>query len=377
MASSRPRRSTAAQSFEISFPNISDVEDDDDGSDEAEAGAADGHGEQSAADGAAVAIDVDEDIEQAESTSGSEYAPEAAKGKDGKAIEVESEDSAEFEDDVPDDEDDRASGAGDADLDDASDIIPVGSDQPGPSQGLKHGIGRRGQAFAFQDTVNISLPTTENADIRTPAIRVVGRTPAAVLASTSGAQKKSVNKRRPLNSQTLSLKKSPAYDLAYGNCLTLPSFTLTQPFESAVHFYNGQQQTSAPVQAELPTEAAERLRLRRESYLVCGPHWSVVQDLGWHKDKFYFQTSDKDSVMRRSPRWGGWYSHVPLVLETFDVVQDIECVRLSKPFRAHQAKAFSILQHDSAVLAEKPIPSCPCPSSVTCGGRNYTRSRRR
>lgn len=336
MVAPRPRRSNAAQSFKIQFPDISgseaevsgsgDDENDDlqdaaegdeagvsvkknkgkgravDDKDDAEAG-------DEAGGEAVVVADDNSGDDDIESQSGSEYAPDQDKGnKLFKPDDHESVDSADLEEGDPEEPDDGPSDAGEADIDQGSDIVEVDGTEAGTSslQGLKHATAKSASFFSgFAPGSQLKARSNGDGVIDKPAMQIVGRTTTAQFLNSGDTRKKSVPKRKAINIAHVS-KKTPAYDVSYGPSFWPPTLSLTRAFDDACHC--PRQTTSAKSDEnglkEDPPRSNEQksYAIRRVSYLAVGPHWGAIDDLAWHKDK-YIRVGDKREI-QRAALWG-------------------------------------------------------------------------
>lgn len=308
MSAARPRRSTAANtSFKIQFPDLpgSSDEEQDSGEEqpEGEDGQQDGDGERAAK------VEDDDEIEI--DSSGSEYAPVVIKDKDGTLIEEipsdEEDDSTDLEDAEDDEDDDGDSAAGEKELDDISIATSAGmseDSEAGAGQGLKHGRNRAGVKDG-------------------PSMRVVGRTPLALMANVNLGKKAGPRRSGALTSQRGAAAKTPWYDLTYTPSFSPPRYALSHPWGDAVHC--PQNTETGGIEARgAPTEDTIQKMVKRNAYLPFGPHWTICEDHAYHKGK-YMRSTDSNGIesIEKAPTWGGWYEDVRIDLGKYKAVSDI------------------------------------------------------
>ena len=269
-----------------------------------------------------------------ESSSGSEYAPEAIKSQTGAVVEAaESVDSAEFDaGDLEEEEDDDDDGGGN----DENLLGSVaGSHGYADNEGLKvssrHDKGKA-PAYSFIPSASTSrLSADQGASVMPAPLRVVGRTPQAILSAPQ--HRKPPSKRKSAPHETQSAKKTPVHNTAYGPAYDPPRFILARDFGDACHCPpdprnpdNGNRPKGRGVRQADSLSTGEKLfAIKRAAYLPFGPRYDVCEDFGWYKGKYKAAEQDGHIVDVRSRRWGGWYDDVRTHLAQFEVVTDIEC----------------------------------------------------
>lgn len=313
MSGARPRRSGAATSFQIQFPDLPGSSDEED-----ESGVEQPDGENGNENGDAANANNGEDDDDDEDgieidSSGSEYAPAVIKDKDGTLVEdVPSDDEDDVTDleDADPEEDDADSAAGEKELDDISIATSAGlsEDSEGGTrgQGLKHGRARAG----FKDT---------------PAMRVVGRTPMALMAGSGGLHKKAVPRRSgPSGIARGTAAKTTWYDLTYTQSYAPPRTCLSESFGHPVH--SPSSNLSGGIEDRgLFNEASAQKVVKRSAYLPFGPHWSTCEDFAYHKGKHLRRPHgpNGDWIYEKAARWGGWWNQSPLSSDNYTAVTDI------------------------------------------------------
>jgi hypothetical protein len=297
--------------------------------------------------------------EEVDSSSGSEYAPEVVKDKDGKVIQAEGEEESEDsynEDDLEEEQDDGDSAAGEDDLSIANsdEIIDASVSD---AQGLKHGQdgGRnrnlswlnqgsadkrrgKGKGKAGQGGGDVVEDDGHGGKKGSAGIRVVGRESLAVVLGTAGLGKKAVPRRKPVSGTN---QQTSVYDLTFTSPFKPPRLILTAPWDHIVHSpattQEELQKPSKPArQGNLPLplgtgltvgdpllELERQYAIKRNAFLPFGPHWDVCEDYAFHQDKFEAYKDTGDMRMRRAERWGGWYSQVAPDLSQYNNERDI------------------------------------------------------
>ena len=316
--SARPRRSVAGNtSYQISFPDLPGSSDEQSEGEEENADGQDQQDGQDGQDGAGAAGSAnDEDDEGIESDgSGSVYAPAVVKDKDGTLVEEEGsdeDDATDLEDAEDEDEDDDDSAAGEKELDDISIATSAGMSEDseagrGGGQGLKHGRAVGGKSAA--------------------SMRVVGRTPLAMMGNTGGIAKKAGPRRSmALTSARGAAAKTPFYDLTYTQSYVPPRFVLTKPWNDRIHSPQSNETGGTEARAAFTEQSAQKM-IKRNAYLPFGPLWAVCEDHSYYKGKYERFIDDKgNEEVDRSTRWGGWYDEVPLEFESYAPMNDIRYV---------------------------------------------------
>ena len=307
----RPRRSVAGNtSYQISFPALPGSSDEESGAEDDEQ-QPDGKEQQDGeADGTPAAANDEDDDDAIEiDSSGSEYAPVVVKDKDGTLVEVQGsdeDDATDLEDVEDEDDDDDDSAAGEKELDDISIATSAGlsEDSEAGGQGLKHG----------------RIKSLKDA----PTMRVVGRTPMAMLGNYTGIPKKAGPRRSTaLVSGRGAASKTPWYDLSYAQSFLPPRFTLTHPWNDPIHCPESKESGGLEAKPDFNEESAHKM-VKRNAYLPFGPHWSVCEDHGYYKGKFERSTSPSGGEeVYKAKRWGGWYEDLALDQTAYSVVNDI------------------------------------------------------
>lgn len=376
MASARPRRSTVPVSYQTVFPNLSSSSSEGEEGDEEEENGEEGVDANGAEEGGDVSRvsskrgkagekddddDSEKEVESDSSGSGSEYAPEVIKTKDGKVQVVDdSEDSAEFsEGDGEPEEDGDDSEAGEAELEGSGETIIGGALKKG-----KNAVGRGGHSsrIVFIDgheatggqKTKTKAPTSAAS---APNIRITSRVPAAVLEVTNaGTNKKAVAKRKKMNASFGRPARTPIYELSYLPTFLPPQTILTHPFDDPIHCAtlgagdsdvgstgvptSGGTDTQSGIitvnQTPAELEATHLHSVKRVGYVPFGPRYDTCQDYGWHKGKWRevgacFGTSSGDlstagknmvsAGLERSARWGGWYPTIETRASQYEVIK--------------------------------------------------------
>lgn len=349
MVAGRPRRSAAPDSYRIAFPELtssSSGEDESEEDNEGQGGSKVDGGEsgangdnatpkasQLASEGASTAKKKKKkkrkepspspDAEP-DSASGSEFAPEVIKNKDGTVMEVEEEeDDDDFEDDVVAESESGDSAAGEKELDNISiansDGLESGSDAPTGKQGIKFGKTR----YIFAAGSASANGNTSSTKPSAPAVRIVGRALAATAPAPVGPKRGALRKK--VHAHLVGgQKKLGLHELSYGPAFWPPPFILSKGFSDPVHTPNSAtSQANTRGTETLPLlSAAQRLfHLKRIAYLPFGPVADACIDIGWYKGKW---TRSDDGSLERAQQWGGWYKSLSMNTSSFEFVQNIE-----------------------------------------------------
>lgn len=350
MVAGRPRRSAAPDSYRIAFPELTSSSSGSDESGEEDGAEQQQEGDPALENGALADNDTPGDPqgttdgttvkkekkkkkkrkepspspeEEPDSASGSEFAPDIIKNKDGTVVQVEEEaddDDGDFAEDVVEESESGDSAAGEKDLDNISiansEGLESGSDAGTGKQGIRFGKTRY---FFSGDPGEDGRKTTPSSG--PPPMRIVGRGLSATAPVLAGPKKSAVRKK--INSHLLGgQKKLGIHELSYGPAFWPPPFVLSKPFNDPAHSPAASPEGRSQGLETLPILSdSERLfYLKRSAYLPFGPVPDICIDLGWYKGKWLRK---EDGTLCRAERWGGWYDTVNSATSSFEFVQNI------------------------------------------------------